>query len=86
MGQRGSLRQRGVERGRRCANRRAQGAIQREAGGGRIVVSLQHQLHSASAGAHHVHARGVENGRGNGHTHRQRKPNQHEAGDLDGVA
>lgn len=86
MGQRGRLRQRRAERGRWCADGRAQGAVKRGAGSGRIVVSQYHQLHRARAGTHHVHALGTEHGRSNGHAHRQREPHQHEAGELEGVA
>ena len=86
MGQWGGLSQRGVELGRRRGHRRAQRAVHRFGRCGAVIVALHHQLHHASAGTHHVYALGVEHWRCNGHTHRQRKPHQHEAGELDSVA
>lgn len=95
MGQRRRLRQRSVERRGWCADGGAQGAIQRVTGcevwGGNVftiavVLALHHQLHAARAGTDQVHDLWVDHGRCNGHTDRQRKPHQHEAGELDGVA
>ena len=86
MGQWGGLGQRGVELGRWRGHGRAQRAVHRFGRCGAVIVALHHQLHHASAGTHHVHALRVEHGRCNGHTHRQRKPHQHEAGELDSVA
>ena len=91
MGQGGRLRQRGVERGGWWADGGAQGAIQRVARGGNaitiaVVLALHHQLHAARAGTDQVHDLWVDHRRGNGYADRQRKPHQHEAGELDGVA
>ena len=86
MGQRGGLGQRGIELGRRRGHGRAQRAVHRFGGCSAVIVALHHQLHYASAGTHHVYALGVEHWRCNGHTHRQRKPHQHEAGELGGMA
>lgn len=86
MGQRGRLRQRGVQRRRWCADGRAQRTVQRVAGCGSFIVTLHHQLHAARVGTDQVHALRVDDGRCHGHADRQRKPHQHKAGELDGVA
>ena len=62
MGQGGGLRQRGVERRGRRADRRTQGAVQRVAGSGHIIVPLHHQLHAAGAGTDEVHAMRIDDG------------------------
>ena len=85
MGQGGRLRQRRVEHRRWRTDGRAQRAIQRVARTSRFVIALHHQLHAASAGTDQVHAMRVDDGRCNGHAHRQHKPHQQEAGELEGV-
>jgi hypothetical protein len=54
--------------------------------GSHIIVTRHHQLHAAGAGTDQVHAMWVDDWRCNSHTDRQRKPHQHKAGKLDGVA
>ena len=86
MSQRRSLRQRGVERRRRGADGCTQRTVQRMARGSHIIVTRHHQLHAAGAGTDEVHAVWVDDRRCHGHAHRQSKPHQHKAGELDGVA
>jgi len=86
MGQWRGLGQRGVELRRWRGEGRAQRTVHRFGRCSAVIVALHHQLHHASAGTHHVHHFGADHGRRNGHTHRQRKPHQHEAGELDGMA
>ena len=85
MGQGRWLRQRGVERRRRRADGCTQRTVQCVAGCGCVVITLRHQLHAARAGTDEVHALRMNDGRRNGHAHRQGKPHQHEAGDVEGV-
>ena len=87
MGKGGRLRQRGVERSGWRTDRGAQGAIQLVARrGNAFVLPLHHQLHAARAGTDEVHDLGVDHGGCNGHADRQRKPHQHEAGELEGLS
>jgi len=86
MGQWRRLRQRGVECRWRRTDRRTQRTVQRVTGGRLAIGPLHDQFHGASAGTDQVHPVWVDDGRRNRHTHRQRKPHQHKAGELDGVA
>ena len=86
MGQRGRLRQRGVDRRRRRADGGTQRTVQGMGRARHLGIALHHQLHAARAGTDQVHAMGVHHRRSNGDADRQRKPHQHEAGELDGVA
>jgi hypothetical protein len=54
--------------------------------GSHIIVTRHHQLHAAGAGTDEVHAVWVDDRGCHGHAHRQNKPHQHKAGELDGVA
>ena len=85
MGQGERLRQRGVERGRWRNDRHAQWAVH-GFGGCTGIITLHHQLHTASGGTDQIHPLSVDEGRCNGHADRQRKPHQHETGELDCTA
>ncbi len=91
MGQGGRLGQRGIERRRWRTDRSAQGAIQRVARGRyaftiAVILTLHDQLHAARAGTDQVHDLRVDHRRGNSYAYRQRKPHQHKASELDGIA